>query len=226
MSVNLFNYTPGTGTTIVFLHGWGMDSRIFQPFVSDRPTVLCDIGNPASLCNDLADLIEKRHLGQFELVGFSMGACLSVDFTNRFPDQVSSLTLLALGTSYDTHTLNDIRKHITQNSQAYLRSFYASCFASPQAFSSFYASYGKAMSQTVTLDSLLNGLDYLEAVSITSQDIPKSSPLTLFHGDADAIAPLSSVQELIQDDHLQIIPKGGHFILNSDAVSAVIPKSD
>lgn len=220
MSKNSFHFKSGSGTPIVFLHGWGMNSHLFKFVKTDCPTLLCDIGNPLSLCEDLRAFIEKKKLGPVHLVGFSMGACLSVSFVKQFTDLVASTTLLALGVRYERPVLDDIRSHVTQNAPAYLRSFYKACFSDAEDFTSFYSSVGKDISTTVTLESLLNGLDYLATVSITADDIPESN-CVLFHGEQDFIAPLRPLLkfELQDSDQLQTLPNSGHYILDSKLVT-------
>jgi len=224
VSVNIFNLETGTGNTIVFLHGWGLNSSIFNAIKTDCPKLFCEIGNPESLCDDLNDIIKKRNLGPVHLVGFSMGACLSVEFAERFPKLVISSTLLALGTRYEQAVLNDIKEHVSQNIPAYLRSFYKACFVDPADFKSFYAETGKQISEALSLESLLNGLKYLSTVSIQADDISESTQL--FHGKHDLIAPLSHLSELdLNDsDHLQILPNSGHYVLYSDKIQQHVSK--
>lgn len=220
MSLNQFNLETGSGTTIVYLHGWGMDSRIFESFETKCPVLSCEIGHPNTLVDDLADLVEKRQLGPLHLIGFSMGACLSVAFAKQYPHLVNSLTLIALGTRYDKPVIDDIRGHIKHNVSAYLRSFYKGCFTDPQAFRTFYSSVGKEMASSVSLEALDYGLNYLESVSISSSDLPETRPIHLFHGDKDIIAPAANISTLSlkQNSHVQILPDCGHFILDHAAI--------
>lgn len=95
---------------LVFIHGVGMNQHVWQPqvdyFCKDYGVVVYDLlghGNSAmpsaraSLVDyaaQLADLIEHLGVTEFNLVGHSVGALISVEFALQHPEKIISLVPL------------------------------------------------------------------------------------------------------------------------------------
>lgn len=100
----------GEGRPILFLHGWGMSSRVWKyqvtEFSSRYRTVTLDFrghggSNPSedytfeALAGDVKEVIEGLSLGPVSLVGWSMGGSVALIVANKYPEIVSSLTLVS-----------------------------------------------------------------------------------------------------------------------------------
>lgn len=98
----------GSGETIVFIHGFSLDQRVWQPQVehfqethqvltydcrgfgqSSLPT------HPYRQEDDLYQLLKHLHIEQAHIVGHSMGGRIAIDFAIKYPKSVKTLTLIA-----------------------------------------------------------------------------------------------------------------------------------
>lgn len=99
----------GAGKTVVLIHGFGEDSRIwnrqvewmqksYQVIVPDLPgtgaSALTEDVSMESMANQLKQLLDKEGIQQCTLLGHSMGAYISLAFAERFPGLVQGLGLL------------------------------------------------------------------------------------------------------------------------------------
>lgn len=103
----LYHELRGQGSPVVFLHGFSLDHRMWQPQVecfSKTNTVLTlDLRGfgKSSLPDtdyahyeDIKAVLDFLDLEKIHLAGLSMGGRIAVDFALTYPDRVSSLTLL------------------------------------------------------------------------------------------------------------------------------------
>jgi len=103
----LYYELHGQGQPIVFLHGFSLDHRMWQPQVehfSKTNTVLTlDLRGfgKSSLpeadyahYEDIKTVLDYLNLQKVHLVGLSMGGRIAVDFALTYPDRASSLALL------------------------------------------------------------------------------------------------------------------------------------
>ncbi|GAA2785053.1 alpha/beta hydrolase [Saccharopolyspora taberi] len=102
----------GSGEPLVFLHGGGLDHRMWNRQIeefSQRYRVIAPDARghgrsstpvePFRHCDDIAALLEHLGLGPVGLVGLSMGATTALDTALEHPHLVSSLVISGAGTS-------------------------------------------------------------------------------------------------------------------------------
>jgi pimeloyl-ACP methyl ester carboxylesterase len=100
------------GRALVFLHGGGLDRRMWQQqvaaFVESNRVVLVDArghGESSTAtdayrhCDDVAAVLSALDLGPAVLVGLSMGGGTAVDVALEYPDLVAALVVSGVGTS-------------------------------------------------------------------------------------------------------------------------------
>jgi len=100
----------GEGKPILFLHGWGMSSKVWKYQVEHfsekfKPITLDLRGHGESspsddytfdtLAGDIKEFIEGLSLGPVSLVGWSMGGSVAIITANKYPEIVSNLTLVS-----------------------------------------------------------------------------------------------------------------------------------
>lgn len=106
----IYYETQGAGKPLVFLHGGGVDHRMwaeqFSHFKDRYQVVVYDIRghgqssfqeNEALEIEDLKALLDHLKLSDIQLVGLSLGAILAVDFALAYPELVDRLSLLSPG---------------------------------------------------------------------------------------------------------------------------------
>lgn len=105
------------GRPLVFLHGGGLDSRMWaqqvRAFSGTHRVVLVDArghGESSTAtaayrhCDDVAAVLTALDLGPAVLVGLSMGGGTAVDVALEHPDLVAGLVVSGVGTSEPTFT--------------------------------------------------------------------------------------------------------------------------
>jgi pimeloyl-ACP methyl ester carboxylesterase len=98
----------GKGNTIVFIHGWTLDFRMWQPqvdfFKSNYRCINIDLNgyggssipkNNYDYSETLHELIEYLHLQKFSIIGLSMGAYICLNYAIKHQSGLSKLVLLS-----------------------------------------------------------------------------------------------------------------------------------
>ncbi len=106
------NYkVEGNGETLVFLHGLS-DNLLYWEFLAsslkdDYQVIRLDFrGHGESeldddeitigqFANDLTNLLEELDVDKINLIGFSLGGAVALDFAVKYPEKVSSLVLMS-----------------------------------------------------------------------------------------------------------------------------------
>ncbi|MEV4121659.1 alpha/beta fold hydrolase [Micromonospora sp. NPDC049645] len=97
----------GAGAPVVFIHGFGLDRRMWTPQVADLAAThrvvrydcrgfgrsSCPVG-PYNHADDLRVLLDRLGVVQPHLVGSSMGGRVALAYAARWPTEVASLVLL------------------------------------------------------------------------------------------------------------------------------------
>ncbi len=97
----------GKGETLTFVHGFGMDHRLWQPqityFAQQFQVLTYDLrgfgkssipGSPYAHHDDLARLLDHLGITRTHLVGLSLGGEIAIDTTLTHPEFIRSLTLV------------------------------------------------------------------------------------------------------------------------------------
>lgn len=98
--------TVGTGVPIIFIHGFSLDSRMWQPqvnyFTKTNQVITYDMrgfgkseppSGSYSHVEDLRELLASLKVAKAHIVGLSLGGEVAIDYTLTYPDTVLSLTL-------------------------------------------------------------------------------------------------------------------------------------
>ncbi len=115
----LYVFDEGDGTAVLFIHGWTLDHRAFQPqldaLVGGYRVIAPDrrgFGQstaPADLrreTDDILALLDARKIDRTHIVGMSQGGRVAIRFVLSHPDRVHSLTLQ--GTAADGITADEV----------------------------------------------------------------------------------------------------------------------
>lgn len=103
----IYYEVSGSGESIVFIHGFTLDHRMWQPqvefFSRNYQVITYDARGfgkssiptgPYSHDDDLHALLEHLGTERAHIVGLSMGGRIATNFTLAYPDEVRSLTLM------------------------------------------------------------------------------------------------------------------------------------
>jgi len=110
---NYYSFNDNNTVPIVFIHGVGLDNLMWKPQIDalkEYSTVCYDLlghgktpfNNEEVTLNDfsiqLTSLIDFLKIDKINLVGFSLGSLIALDFASKFQDRLNTLTMI--GTTY------------------------------------------------------------------------------------------------------------------------------
>lgn len=109
--VKLYYEIAGTGKPLVFIHGFGVDRRMwdaqFTEFAEQYQVIRYDVRGfgksdlpgcePFSNVEDLKGLLDALHLDRVTLIGLSMGGIIAIDFALAYPERLEALVLADSG---------------------------------------------------------------------------------------------------------------------------------
>ena len=113
LNQNYYSFIDNNTDPLVFIHGVGLDHNMWDPqinFLNNYSIITYDLlGHGKTpynkedvtlndFSNQLNDLIKFLEVDKFNLVGFSLGSLIALDFASKFYDKLKTLTLI--GTTY------------------------------------------------------------------------------------------------------------------------------
>ncbi len=212
----------GFKDTLALIPGWAADHRIFEPLELDYNYLLPVDFRASDLKESLVKFMDGAGIKNISLLGWSMGGFLAADLAAEKPELVNELILVSIRRKYEPKALEKIKELLKKNKRAYLYSFYLECFScgDKKPFNWFKKSLLRDYVNSMELEGLLDGLDYLSQARIECGALKDLRKVRIFHGEEDAIAPFSQARE-VKDGFAQArfvgIEGAGHIpFLNSD----------
>ncbi len=110
---NYYSFIDNNTVPLVFIHGVGLDHKMWEPQINslnNHSIITYDLlGHGKTpynkeeiilndFSNQLDNLIKFLKIDKINLIGFSLGSLIALDFASRFQDKLKTLTLL--GTTY------------------------------------------------------------------------------------------------------------------------------
>ena len=110
---NYYSFIDNNTDPLVFIHGVGLDHRMWEPQIrslNDHSIISYDLlghgrtpyGKEEVTLNDFSNqldsLLQFLKIDKINLIGFSLGSLVALDFASKFQDRLKTLTLL--GTTY------------------------------------------------------------------------------------------------------------------------------
>ena len=113
LNQNYYSFIDNNTDPLVFIHGVGLDHKMWEPqinFLNNHSIITYDLlGHGKTpynkeeitlkdFSNQLDDLIKFLKVDKINLIGFSLGSLIALDFASKFQDKLKSLTVI--GTAY------------------------------------------------------------------------------------------------------------------------------
>ena len=110
---NYYSFIDNNTDPLVFIHGVGLDHEMWEPQINsfnDRSIITYDLlGHGRTpydkeeitlndFSNQLDDLLQFLKVDKINLIGFSLGSLIALNFASKFQDKLKTLSLL--GTTY------------------------------------------------------------------------------------------------------------------------------
>lgn len=203
----------GKGPAIVFLHGWGFDSRIWRATadaMADAFTVVCiDLpgyggsrGVPVLSFDDTVTAVLRQVPGHATLIGWSLGGMLALACARREPARIGRLVLVATTPSFvrragwphgmPVQMLADF-KASARADLAGLRQHFAGLINHGDRNARALTRHFKQMvdADEPVAEALMTGLDWLSDVDLRDALSATIVPTMLAHGERDPLIPIA-----------------------------------
>ena len=215
-------------TPIVLLPGWGYTPAVWAPLIAAltaqgvapelirTPSLPLDSDDLPAILNTLsAELSPDAHL-----IGWSLGGELALALTNHCPERVAALTLIASTPCFMNREgwvagqppalLDDFDQRLADSPTTLLKRF-SSLIRHGDTQASRDRNLAEALLQAneSSATHLANGLTLLRQLDLRQLALPATLPITLFHGDADAVVPLAAATSLQTQLNGQLVQIAG-----------------
>lgn len=213
----------GYRKTLLLLPGWAADCRIFSPVDLEFNYLMPLDLSPHSFEEDLLAAMEENGLKKISILGWSLGGFLAHQFSARHTDVVDEAVLVGVRKKYELAAIENIKSILRKNKRAYLYKFYKDCFSPDEreTYRWFGGSLMKDYLDTMGLDRLIDGLDYLSECRIDPKS-PEGVKVRLVHGSADRIAPIGEAPAI----ELITMEGAGHMPFLSPQFKKVFDDAD
>ncbi|ATZ72979.1 pimeloyl-[acyl-carrier protein] methyl ester esterase [Idiomarina sp. X4] len=227
----------GAGTPLVVIHGWGMNSNIWQPIIpslSEKYTVYCvdlpGFGDSswsfeASVSlDDLVDALAPALPERFHVMGWSLGGLVATQFTLKHPDRVLSLTTVASSPHFvESDSWPGIKPRVLEQFQQQLDSDFRKTIERFLAIQAMGSSDAKAQIKLVrelifskpTPDQkvLKETLKLLQECDLREQLVNVEVPFLRLYGRLDSLVPeraITKIDELAPQSKSVTFNKSSH----------------
>ncbi len=243
--MSLYVQREGSGPPLVFLHGWGMNSDVWEdisPQLSHHYSVtLIDLpghGRSATASHDFQleqvaeELIEVIPQAAI-LVGWSLGGLIALQIAHQYPEQIQALVMVASSPRFvknsewpygvDAAIFDKFARELKEDYQATLKRFIAvQAMGSAHAKSEMRTLRGRILRHgNPHQEALQGGLRLLQQSDLRQSLAELHCPTQLILGSRDTLAPARIAKVLNQQhSHLEssIIQGAAHapFISHPD----------
>ncbi len=213
--------TIGTGPNLVLIHGWGMNSAVFQPLIKPLSKLftlhlvdLPGMGESRPIepfhLHALADAVGESIPGKANVLGWSLGGLVAMRIAMSQPDRIRRLVLVGSTPSFvnksdwqngvDPAAFDDFSQKVNENYQATMMQFLTlQCMGASDARSTVRQLRSAfADKPTPTQTTLQRALQVLLDTDLRDEMIDIRKPTLLIHGDRDTLAPVQAAHWMSQ----------------------------
>jgi len=221
--------------SLVFLHGWGQSSKVWflqtGILTSEFDILTIDLpghGNAAEApAEQWLELLERQFPeGPIVLVGWSLGAMLSIQLALKCMTQVVGLVLVAATPCFRQRAdwphgcaddkFSDFERGVEKASARAMSKYFSLMFhGDPISRPEYNQLVRRAVDRKSPAgqDALEKGLDLLSNLDLRKDIQQLKVPCLLIHGENDAVVPLGAgniMEKCIPDAKLVVFPACGH----------------
>ncbi len=245
MKLNIIE-SSGQGKPLVLLHGWGMNSHVWQPLLptlAQHAQVICiDLpGHGANSHLPLGTLAETvvqlaPHIPQDAIVmGWSLGGLIAQGLAHALPERIAALILIASTPKFVTEgdwshgvspdLLALFGRSLQTDYLGTVKRFFALQFLSTKTDTRVVnALRERIMEQPASLAALAEGLTILQTADFLQRPVPQ--PTLWMLGKLDKLIPVTLADTLpnMGYQHIALLESAAHvpFVTHPDAFMAHI----
>jgi pimeloyl-ACP methyl ester carboxylesterase len=200
----------GHERSLVLIPGWGFCSDIFSSlnlpynYILPKGPVYYDIST------ELYDFLLSKDIAEVSILGWSLGACVALDFQAGYPDMIKTLYVISLRRAFDLEEITTQLKALEADPVWALKQFYRRCFLGQSAD---YQWFSRVLEESNIRhwdkSKLRKGLMYLKGKTADFSECA-GTQLRIFHGERDVIVPLDKVPAP-PGVAIEVIPGTGHL---------------
>jgi pimeloyl-[acyl-carrier protein] methyl ester esterase len=253
MSISLKVSTVGSGKQLVFLHGWGVNSGVWQPLIDIIKDDFCittidlpgyglnhqQLPVPYNLHN-ISKTVAQHLPANCILIGWSLGGLVAQQIANTYPEKLKQLVLICSSPKFsksndwpgiESKVLHFFTQQLELNFSKTLERFLAI-----QAMGSVNARQDVKIIKQALLRypppssvALAAGLDMLQNIDLRERLKGLTMPCQFFLGRLDTLVPhkvAPLVQQLNSNITIDVITDASHapFISNTNSFATRLLK--
>jgi len=232
------NYTiEGNGKTLVFIHGLSDSLEYWQPLAGKlkecyrilrydlRGHGFSESGDE-KICmddyvNDLLCLLDELEIAEADLVGFSLGGAIALDFALEYPERVSSIVLVSSFCKCDEH-LSEVFGCLKAALERGFPNFFDAilpmvlCPDVIREYEEELEMLKSVASETADLDAYIDAVDVCLNFDVEDRLWELDVPVLIVTGRYDDLTPVS------MQDRLHTKIKGSEMIVMDDVKHNVL----
>jgi len=232
------NYVvEGNGETLVFIHGLSDNLLYWEVLATtlkkDFRVVRFDLrGHGQSplgdgeitidtYVNDLKDILDELNIKKANLIGFSLGGAVALDFAVRYPDYVSSIVLMSTFSKCDDYVVdmfNQFKDALERGFEAFY-DFMVPKVLCPVVIESNREElelFKQYASQTANVDAFKKAVDACCNFSVDDELSQINVPVLVLCGKYDEIFPMyihRNLSSKIKNSKLVVLDNSRHNLL-------------
>ena len=217
----------GKGTPLVLLHGYPLDSHLWDdvaPLLEDTfDSILPDlrgfgesttVDSPYTMddyASDIAGLLDQLGIQKAAIVGHSMGGYVALAFARLYPERVSGLGLVSSQVLADPPDRKEARyksaADVSANGIGGVIETMAPKFTSDERLQSFARATMERQQPAAFIGALKAMAERPDSTSLLSSF---KFPVVIIHGEADALIPIDRAREVKNAiPHAQLVELNG-----------------
>ncbi len=201
----------GHERSLVLIPGWGFCSDIFSSLNLSYNYILPKGPVYRDISIELYDFLLEKDIAKVSILGWSLGACIALDFQTGYPDMIETVYVVSLRRAFEQEEIKTQLEALEADPVWALKQFYRRCFLGQGAdYQWFSRTLEESSIRHWDKSKLRKGLMYLKG-KIADLSECAGTQLHIFYGERDVIAPLDKVPEPPPGVAIEVIPGTGHL---------------
>ncbi|MBF0478314.1 MAG: alpha/beta fold hydrolase [Candidatus Omnitrophica bacterium] len=237
-----WNYeTEGTGKDLLFIHGWGVDLRIWRQqlkyFSTHRRVISVDLPGHGStdwqpdftlaqIAEDVITILEAEEAQDVDVVGSSLGGLVALKSFEADPAMFGSLIFVGSMPRFsktseypygvDVQQMLKVSRQLQMKFPDVLKSFFRSTFTFEERQSRRFKWMERFRrdAEPPNLNAIKEYLEIIYDEDLRDVLMRVNIPVAFFYGEGDVICPLAAMEEMkkiVPAGTFQSFEKLGHF---------------